>query len=46
MAGVEKLCTVTTILMLGIHAPGVRVVIHITMCDLLMNLVQESRQVG
>jgi superfamily II DNA helicase RecQ len=45
-AGVEKLCTVTTILTLGIHAPRVRVVIYITMCDLLINLVQESRQAG
>jgi superfamily II DNA helicase RecQ len=46
IAGVEKLCTATTILMLGIHAPRVQVVIHITMCDLLINLVQESRQAG
>jgi superfamily II DNA helicase RecQ len=45
-AGVEKLCTATTILTLGIHAPGVRVVIHITMCDLLMKLVQESGRAG
>jgi superfamily II DNA helicase RecQ len=45
-AGVEKLCTATTILTLGIHAPGVRVVIHMTMCDLLMNLVQESGRAG
>jgi superfamily II DNA helicase RecQ len=45
-AGVEKLCTATTILTLGIHAPRVQVVIHITMCNLLINLVQESRQAG
>jgi superfamily II DNA helicase RecQ len=45
-AGVEKLCMATTILTLGIHAPGVRVVIHIMMCDLLMNLVQESGWAG
>jgi superfamily II DNA helicase RecQ len=45
-AGVEKLCTATTILTLGIHAPGVQVVIYITMCDLLMNLVQESGRAG
>lgn len=45
-AGAEKLCTATTILALGIHAPGVRVVIHVTMCDLLLNLVQESGRAG
>jgi superfamily II DNA helicase RecQ len=45
-AGVEKLCTATTILTLGIHAPRVQVVIHITMYDLLINLVQESRRAG
>jgi superfamily II DNA helicase RecQ len=36
----------TTILTLGIHAPRVQVVIHITMYNLLMNLVQESGQAG
>jgi superfamily II DNA helicase RecQ len=45
-AGAETLCTATTILGLGIHAPGVRVVIHVTMCDLLLNLVQESGRAG
>ncbi|KAH7074952.1 hypothetical protein BKA63DRAFT_415067 [Paraphoma chrysanthemicola] len=45
-AGAEKLCTATTILSLGIHAPGVRVVIHVAMCDLLLNLVQESGRAG
>jgi superfamily II DNA helicase RecQ len=44
--GVEKLCTATTVLGLGIHAPGVRTVIHVTMCDLLLNLVQESGRAG
>lgn len=45
-AGAEKLCTTTTILSLGIHAPGVRVVIHVQMCKLLLNLVQESGRAG
>jgi superfamily II DNA helicase RecQ len=45
-AGAEKLCTATTILSLGVHAPGVRVVIHVQMCDLLLNLVQESGRAG
>lgn len=45
-AGTEKLCTATTILGLGIHAPGVRVVIHVTMCDMMLNLVQESGRAG
>jgi superfamily II DNA helicase RecQ len=45
-ARVEKLCTATTVLGLGIHAPSVRTVIHVTMCDLLLNLVQESGQAG
>jgi superfamily II DNA helicase RecQ len=45
-AGAETLCTATTILGLGMHAPGVRVVIHVTMCDLLLNLVQESGRAG
>jgi superfamily II DNA helicase RecQ len=37
-------CTATTVLGLGIHAPGVRTVIYVAMCDLLLNLVQESGQ--
>jgi superfamily II DNA helicase RecQ len=41
-ARTKKVCTATTVLELGIHAPSVRTVIHITMCDLLLNLVQES----
>jgi superfamily II DNA helicase RecQ len=41
-AKVEKLCTATIVLGLGIYIPGVRTVIHVTMCDLLLNLVQES----
>lgn len=45
-AGAETLCTATTVLGLGIHAPGVRTVIHVTMCDLLLNLVQESGRAG
>lgn len=45
-AGAEKLCTTTTILSLGIHAPGVRVVIHVQMCKLLLDLVQESGRAG
>jgi hypothetical protein len=46
VAGAEKLCTATTVLGLGIHAAGVRVVIHVTMCDLMLNLVQESGRAG
>jgi superfamily II DNA/RNA helicase len=45
-AGAETLCTATTILALGVHAPGVRVVIHVAMCDLLLSLVQESGRAG
>jgi superfamily II DNA helicase RecQ len=45
-AGAETLCIATTILGLGMHALGVRVVIHVTMCNLLLNLVQESGCAG
>jgi len=45
-AGVEKLCTATTILGLGIDAPGVRVVLHVAMCRQLLDLVQESGRAG
>ncbi|KAH7082014.1 hypothetical protein BKA63DRAFT_589928 [Paraphoma chrysanthemicola] len=43
-ASAEKLCTATTILSLSVHAPSVQVVIHVQMCNLLLNLVQESSQ--
>lgn len=45
-ARAEKLCTATTILGLGIHALSVRVVIYITICNLLLSLVQESSRAG
>jgi superfamily II DNA helicase RecQ len=45
-ARAETLCMATTILGLGIHALGVRVVIYVTMCNLLLNLVQESGRAG
>lgn len=44
--GVEKLCTATNMLGLGLDAAGVRVVIHVAMCALLLQYVQESGRAG
>jgi superfamily II DNA helicase RecQ len=43
-ARTEKVCTATTVLGLGIHTPSVRTVIYVTICNLLLNLVQESKR--
>jgi len=45
-SGVEKLCTATNMLGLGLDAAGVRVVIHVAMCLLLLQYVQESGRAG
>lgn len=45
-SGLEKLCTATSMLSLGLDAPGVRVVIHVSMCRLLLQYVQESGRAG
>ncbi|UPX20280.1 uncharacterized protein EKO05_0010517 [Ascochyta rabiei] len=37
--GIEKLCTATNMLGLGLDAAGVRVVIHVAMCPLLLQYV-------
>ncbi|CAA9960673.1 DNA helicase recq [Pyrenophora teres f. maculata] len=44
--GIEKLCTATNMLGLGLDAVGVRVVIHVAMCPLLLQYVQESGRAG
>ncbi|KAE8822995.1 hypothetical protein HRS9122_10470 [Pyrenophora teres f. teres] len=44
--GIEKLCTATNMLGLGLDAAGVRVVIHVAMCPLLLQYVQESGRAG
>jgi superfamily II DNA helicase RecQ len=44
--GDEKLVTATNALGLGLDAPNVRVVIHIRMCDLLRQYIQESGRAG
>lgn len=44
--GVEKTCTATNMLGLGLDAPGVRVVIHVAMSFLLRQYVQESGRAG
>lgn len=45
-SGLEKLCTATSMLSLGLDAAGVRVVIHVSMCRLLLQYVQESGRAG
>jgi superfamily II DNA helicase RecQ len=45
-SGLEKLCTATSMLSLGLDAAGVRVVIHVSMCRLLLHYVQESGRAG
>ncbi|CAG5169063.1 uncharacterized protein ALTATR162_LOCUS6993 [Alternaria atra] len=45
-SGLEKLCTATSMLSLGLDAAGVRVVIHVSMCRLLLQYVQESGGAG
>jgi superfamily II DNA helicase RecQ len=45
-AGIEKLCTATNMLGLGLNAVGVRVVIHVSMRFLLLQYVQESGRAG
>jgi superfamily II DNA helicase RecQ len=45
-SGVVKTCTATNMLGLGLDAPGVRVVIHVDMCFLLRQYVQESGRAG
>jgi superfamily II DNA helicase RecQ len=40
------LCTATNMLSLGLDAPGVRVVIHVDMCFLLYQYIQESGRAG
>jgi superfamily II DNA helicase RecQ len=45
-SGFEKVCTATSMLSLGIDAPGVRVVIHVSMCRQVLNFVQESGRAG
>lgn len=42
MSGLEKLCTATSMLGLGIDAAGVRVVIHVSMSRQLLHFIQES----
>ncbi|KAI4221646.1 MAG: hypothetical protein L6R40_008618 [Gallowayella cf. fulva] len=44
--GDEKLVTATNALGLGLDAANVRVVIHVRMCDLLRQYVQESGRAG
>ncbi|UPX20622.1 uncharacterized protein EKO05_0010850 [Ascochyta rabiei] len=44
--GIEKLCTATNMLGLRLDAAGVRVVIHVAMCPLLLQYVQESGRAG
>jgi superfamily II DNA helicase RecQ len=44
--GMEKLCTATNMLGLGLDAAGVRVVIHVAMSPLLLHYVQESGRAG
>lgn len=44
--GLEKICTATNMLGLGINARGVRVVVHSTMCSLLRHFLQESGRAG
>jgi superfamily II DNA helicase RecQ len=44
--GVDKLCTATSVLGLGLDAPGVRVVIHVAMASTLEQYVQESGRAG
>ncbi|KAF3020323.1 hypothetical protein E8E12_000192, partial [Didymella heteroderae] len=45
-SGLEKLCTATSLLSLGIDAPGVRVVIHVSMSRQVLHFVQESGRAG
>jgi superfamily II DNA helicase RecQ len=48
-SGMEKMCTATNMLGLGLDAPSVRVVIHVVMCCLLLEFMQESgwaRRIG
>jgi superfamily II DNA helicase RecQ len=45
-SGIEKMCTATNMLRLGLDAPGVRVVIHVVMCCLLLEFMQESGRAG
>ncbi|KAH8721500.1 hypothetical protein GQ44DRAFT_565387, partial [Phaeosphaeriaceae sp. PMI808] len=45
-SGVEKLCIATTMLSLGLNAPGVRVVIHVTMPRSLCQFVKDSGRAG
>ena len=45
-SGLENLCTATSMLSLGLDAAGVRVVIHVSMCRLLLHYVQESGRAG
>lgn len=45
-AGIVKLCTAINMLGLGLHAPGVRVVIHLKMPLLLHHYVKESGRAG
>lgn len=45
-SGLEKLCTATSMLSLGIDAPGVRVVIHVSMSRQVLHFVQESGRAG
>lgn len=45
-SGLEKLCTATSMLSLGLDAASVRVVIHASMCRLLLQYVQESGRAG
>jgi hypothetical protein len=40
------MCTATNMLGLGLDAPGVRVVIHVVMCRLLLEFMQESGRAG
>jgi superfamily II DNA helicase RecQ len=45
-SGEEKLVTATPALGLGLDAAGVRVVIHVSMCELIRQYVQESGRAG
>jgi superfamily II DNA helicase RecQ len=45
-SGLEKLCTATSMLSLGVDALGVRVVIHVSMSRQVVNFVQESGRAG
>ena len=44
--GLEKLCIATSMLSLGLDAAGVRVMIHVSMCRLLLQYVQKSGRAG